>query len=102
MARDLSAHERELARHALGLPHADKRSWRNHYVVGSGPDHEAWLGLLRDGLACRRPGSPLTGGDDLFWLTQVGAEGALDPGEMLAIKDFPSSDFSRRPRKTAS
>lgn len=73
-----------MMRHALGLDGRHKTSWRNHYVVGSGPDHDAWMALFQAGYAGRRLGNALTGGDDLFWLTQIGAEAALDDGETLS------------------
>lgn len=90
----LTENQRSLARHALGLPHSSNCSWRNHYVVGSGLDHEAWSVLVREGLARRRPGSSLTGGDDLFWLTQMGAEAVLEEHERLNARDFPLSSFA--------
>jgi len=85
----LTLRERVLARHALGLDGRRRRSYRNHYVVGSGDDHAAWLGMAERGLARRRQGSDLFGGDDCFWLTRAGAEAALNPGEDLDEEDFP-------------
>jgi hypothetical protein len=88
MTSTLTPRERELARHALGL---DRRtfSYRNYYVVGSGDDHTAWLGLVERGLAKRRPGDELTGGSDIFYLTRAGALAALETGETLDREDFP-------------
>lgn len=75
--------QKELARHALGLNYANT-SFRNHFVTGSGSaDYEHWMEMVADGHAQRFAGSELTGGDDLFRLTRVGADLALNPGEQL-------------------
>ena len=81
----------ELARHALGLDGRHDRTWRNHFVTGSGnTDHPLWLEMVVAGFAVRRPGSPITGGDDLFHLTRVGAATALRLGEAIGPKTrFP-------------
>ena len=81
--------QRDLARHALGLPNKRNRSYRNHFVTGEGcDDHKHWLELVSVGFAKRRKGSALTGGDDLFLLTKTGATDALAPGESLDPEDF--------------
>ena len=80
----------ELARHALGLPNKQRRSYRNRFVTGpGGTDYLHWMQMVTDGRARRRAGSPLTGGDDYFWLTTGGACEALLPGERLDQEDFP-------------
>ena len=91
MTSDMTPEQRDLARHALGLNGRNKRSYRNHFVTGEGAaDHPAWMEMVSDGLAWRRPGSDLTGGDDLFGLTVKGARSALGPGETLCPEDFPN------------
>ena len=87
----LNDHERELARHALGLKDGRKQSYRNHYVVDAGEDHAAWLGMVERRLARRRAGNSITGVMDRFWLTRAGAEAALAPGEKLDPEDFPEA-----------
>lgn len=83
--------ERDLARHALGLPNNRNRSYRNRFVTGEGStDHPHWLAMVARGDARRFPGSQLTGGDDLFILTTVGAKAALMKGETLCREDFPN------------
>lgn len=85
----MTAEQRDLARHALGLPNRRKRSYRNHFVTGEGStDHHHWIAMVMAGLARRRAGGPLTGGDDLFSLTKEGATAALDKGERLDPEDF--------------
>lgn len=79
--------QRELARHALGLPNDRMRSYRNSYFVGNrSPAHGEWLKMLERGLAEVEPGEP----NDFFWLTRAGAEMALNEGERLDPEDFPS------------
>jgi len=83
--------QRSLARHALGLPNDRRRSYRNRYVVEKeAGDGVLWMDLVSKGMARHRPGNPLTGGMDLFWLTAEGARAALDPRESLCPEDFPS------------
>ncbi len=82
--------QKELARHALGLPNKRRKSYRNHYVVrGCGDDHVQWMEMVSSGEARRWPPSELTGGDDLFRLTRSGAMCALLPRERLSAEDFP-------------
>lgn len=89
----LSDQQRELARHALGLPNKRRRSYRNHFVTGEGSsDFSHWLIMAEAGLARRHKGSPLTGGDDLFRLTTAGAKLVLNPREKLDPEDFPDAD----------
>jgi hypothetical protein len=79
----------ELARHALGLPNKRRISYRNHFVAGEGhPDYVAWCDMVEKGFAQWKNGSPLTGGDPVFWLTMAGASRALRIGEALDIDDF--------------
>ncbi|MDF3413251.1 hypothetical protein HKX54_02195 [Sulfitobacter sp. M57] len=82
--------QRDLARHALGLPNNDKQSYRNRFVTNSGcPDHKEWMQMVAKGHAWRRAGSELTGSDDLFGMTLNGARAALERRETLCPEDFP-------------
>lgn len=91
MSGKLAKAQRELARHALGLPNSSRRSYRNRFVTGEGPDHEAWTAMVQAGHARSRKGVSWMGGMDAFWLTQDGALQALDEGESLCCEDFPSA-----------
>ncbi|MER8591490.1 hypothetical protein NKH33_07785 [Mesorhizobium sp. M1182] len=83
--------QKDLARHALGLPNRQRRSYRNHFVTGSGGnDHREWMALVEAGHAWRRAGSELTGGSDLFRLTRAGAELVLEKRESLDPEAFPA------------
>lgn len=82
--------QKELARHALGLPNSQRTSYRNHFVTGDGSDDYAdWMAMVQAGEARRRNGNALTGGDDLFLLTTQGAKAALNRYERLDREDFP-------------
>lgn len=81
--------QRELARHALGLPNKRHESYRNHFVTGVGSiDYPEWTSLVEAGHAKRYPPSDMTGGDDLFILARQGAEAALLGKERLSQEDF--------------
>lgn len=87
----MDARHKELARHALGLTNGRTVSYRMHFVAGKGHvDHAAWMEMVAAEDATRVDGAKLHyGGDDLFLLTQKGAEKALRPGEELNDEDFP-------------
>lgn len=86
----LSPRQKELARHALGLDGRRTQSYRNRIVAGPGHDDFAeWELMASRGLAGRRAGVQMFGGDDLFWVTHRGALLALNPGETLDPEDFP-------------
>lgn len=87
----MTPRQEELARHALGLPNKRRQSYRNHFVAGPGhTDYTDWMVLVAQDLAKRRGGSPLSGGDDVFWLTSAGAGAVLKKGERLDQEDFPA------------
>lgn len=89
---------RELARHALGLPNAAFRSYRNRFVTGAGTDGDAWSGMVAAGLAKKDSGGRLPfGGADFYWLTPRGAQSALDLGETLCPEDFPRAGGEHAP-----
>lgn len=84
----------ELARHALGLPNKRRKSYRNHFVCGPGhSDFDNWVAMTDTGWAKSRNGTPLSGGDPVFWLTREGAAKALKRGETLDAEDFPPPRF---------
>lgn len=82
--------QRDLARHALGLPNKRKVSYRNYFVTGEGSsDYDHWVAMVAMGASRQRKGNDLSGGDDVFRLTRAGAEYALNDGEKLSSEDFP-------------
>jgi len=75
-AEQMSERQIGLARHALGLPNEENRSYRNYYHAPKESDnHDQWLGLVRKGLA-RTEG-------DRFFLTRRAAKLVLEKGERL-------------------
>lgn len=84
--------QRKMARSALGLGTDSKRSYRNRYFASpDSPQAEEWDALCRAGLACREKGG---GRLAHFYLTDEGAQAALDPGDSLDPEDF-HADVSR-------
>ncbi|QEL26129.1 hypothetical protein FQV39_28615 [Bosea sp. F3-2] len=81
--------QRELARHALGLPNATGRSYRNRYFTpANGEVSNQWRAMIEAGEA--EGGKPARRQSSLFFcLTRNGAELALNPGEWLSLEDFP-------------
>lgn len=63
-----------ILRHALGVgEHGWDRSFRNHYVTGAGgADHAICMELVAAGLMLRGKPSVLTGGSDVFVVTDIG------------------------------
>jgi hypothetical protein len=83
----MSPKQKEMARHALGLPNDNKRSYRNRYVVSR--DNADWKALLASGHA-KIETLGFVAPTALFYLTRKGAEAALEPGETLDAEDFPA------------
>lgn len=81
--------QRELARHALGLPNDRRRSYRNRYFTpANGEVAEQWRAMVAAGEA--EGGKPAGKISSLFFcLTRKGAELALDARECLCPEDFP-------------
>lgn len=88
--KPLTPKQRELARHALGLPNRNRRSYRNRFVCEETEPN--WSQMIADGYATMRSGATLPfGGNTCFYLTLAGAKAALDPREKLCDEDFPAS-----------
>lgn len=85
----MSPRQRELARHALGLPNQKRTSYRNYFTAGyEHVDYDDWREMVSAGVAIRRSGGDLIDGD-IFHLTLAGASAAIEPGERLDPEDFP-------------
>lgn len=79
--------QKQLARHALGLPNKKNTSYRNHFCIGkSGDGYEDWLKMVSQGEAVRQTG-PHWGGADMFYLTLKGALAARDTKEHISRED---------------
>jgi len=66
--------ELHILRHALGVGESGReRSYRNHFVTGEGgADHRNCMALVERGFMVQRAGNAITGGDDLFTVTDAG------------------------------
>ncbi len=83
----MTSRQREMARHALGLPNSRNMSYRNHFCIGpQGDGYQDWLDMVVLGYAVQRTG-PHWGGDDMFHLTLKGALLAREPKEYLSPED---------------
>lgn len=73
----------QVMRHALGVhPYRSgkgrrwKKPYRNHFVAGE--DHAViWDGLVSDGFATKGGNNAITGGNPVYYVTDVGREHAL-------------------------
>lgn len=79
--------QRELARHALGLPNKQNTTYRNHFCIGKGGDgYEDWEALAAQGAAVKAVGGVNWSGD-FFYLTLEGAKAVLLPKEHISRED---------------
>jgi hypothetical protein len=66
-----------ILRHSLGLNYG-REPYRNHFVTGEGStDYPHCKALVEAGLMTRQKGGALTGGDDVFFVTDAGKQIAL-------------------------
>jgi hypothetical protein len=90
--------QRELARHALGLPNKKNTTYRNHFCIGPGGDgYEDWEDLVSKGLALKCAGAHCNrpwGENDMFYLTLKGALMVREPKEHISRED--AADMRRR------
>jgi hypothetical protein len=63
-----------IGRDQYGHPRsASNPEFRNHFCTGPGSkDYDACMALVGDGLMTRRAGSAISGGDDIFYVTDAG------------------------------
>lgn len=81
--------QKKLARHALGLPNDDRRSYRNRYIIGNGGrGFSALMRMVRDGNATRERFGAHTHNRYCFHLTLTEAAAVLEDGESLDREDF--------------
>lgn len=69
-----------ILQHALGLDqHGQGKSYRNHFITGPGStDYDACIALANSGLMKHHAGNPLSGGDDVFTVTDAGRQHVRD------------------------
>lgn len=85
IAADVPADQLSILRHALGVGEDGcGPSYRNHFVTGEGgADHRLCMALVARGFMARRAGNAITGGSDLFNVTQAGHVVAIAPPPKL-------------------
>lgn len=75
----MTSEQREIMRHALGLGRG-RAPWRNHFVTGPGStDYPHCEALVAAGLMARHDGSPLSGGDPVYSVTEAGRAALREP-----------------------
>lgn len=80
--------QRNILRHALGIER-DGHVYRNHFVTGPGTDdYEHCESLVAAGLMQRREGSPMSGGDPIYIVTEAG-RAAVSPAPALTKGETP-------------
>lgn len=85
----LTDEQKQLARHALGLPNESNRSYRNRYRAPKiGDVNIAWHQMRDAGYAVCQPVQGESSLGPFFYLTEAGARLALEPGETLDPEDF--------------
>ena len=72
----IGAAELGILQHALGLDqYGHGRQYRNHFVTGVGStDYPVCMRLVDAHLMTRAPGNDITGGDDVFRVTERGID----------------------------
>jgi len=66
--------QRDILRHSPGLG-ISKRPYRNHFCTGPGSsDYAHCEALVSAGLMVKRAGNQLSGGDDVYFVTEAGIE----------------------------
>ena len=68
----ITTEHHDILRHALGLG-CSSREYRNHFVTGPGStDYANCEDLVCAGLMTKRPGNELSGGDQVYTVTEAG------------------------------
>lgn len=103
----MTPEQKKLARHALGLPNNNKRSYRNRFLANNTtPACQVWMEMEQNGEAESSPDVSVKNPDapparTWFFLTRRGAEAALNRGESLCPEDFPPQEagLAMNPRR---
>ncbi|HJR14213.1 MAG TPA: hypothetical protein VJ833_09985 [Rhodanobacteraceae bacterium] len=74
----MNSEQLHILRHSLGIGDNGKgSSYRNHFCTGPGSkDYDDCQALVAEGYMTRRAGGPLSGGDDIFVVTDAGKAAA--------------------------
>lgn len=81
----MTEHQRQLARHALGLPNKQNANCRNHFCTKAGcTDFEEWESMLAEGVAVVGRARAGSSDYDVYWMTARGAMLCLEGKEQLS------------------
>ena len=85
--RTLTDRQKNLARHALGLPNEKNMTYRNHFWIDrAGDGYNDWQDMVENGFAVKAPGGQNWVGD-FFYLTIEGARAVLAPTEHISREE---------------
>jgi hypothetical protein len=88
-AKALSATQVQILQHSLGLTYGGAM-YRNHFCTNEGTiDYPGCIALVNAGYMTRRKGSQITGGDDVFYVTDAGKDlcRAIADAEQSEVQD---------------
>lgn len=70
----------DILQHSLGVDQYGRgRQYRNHFVTGAGTtDFPHCMALVEAGLMTRRPGTAISGWDDVFTVTRAGVRAVAE------------------------
>lgn len=88
--------QKKMARHALGLPNNNKRSYRNRFIIRTGGTNWwTWSTMVKNGDAMRHRFEARARKGPHQWcfsLTLKGAWAAIEDNEALDREDFPGAE----------
>lgn len=86
-----------ILQHACGLDQFGRGTfYRNHFVTGEGSlDHPTCMDAVRSGLMNRQMGGRLTGGDDVFFVTDKGKQFIRDHSPPVTPAQRNKDRYSR-------
>lgn len=88
----ITEEQRQVMQHALGVTRGN-REYRNHFVTGPGSDdYPHCIALVNAGMMTRRAGNALSGGDDIFTVTELGRTTLKTPSPPSDECPAPSCD----------
>ena len=84
MTAEMTDRQRELSRHALGLPNDRRVTYRNRFIVGPGmTNFQEWEDLAEKGLAVKSAGETA----NCYQLTLAAARMVLHKNERICRED---------------
>jgi hypothetical protein len=89
----MTPEQKEIARHMLGLPNKQRRSYRNRFCGGEGhSDYPILIAMQEQGYLMRVPAKRMSTVEDMWFLAPFAARLALNKDETLCPEDFPQQE----------